>query len=199
MFSLTLDADPDLKTNLNGYTLFTVELVLNIEGTFSNNAKLATHVENTFIKCVRLSFFVKKLQKLSTPVELIRIFFLGVLVYLNTILLCLNARLVCGLTSQTSSANVTSRLPPTFSVRIHGHHQHPLHDGLLKARSHKSTRSRFNLLRSKTVALHLCPSALWRLLVDRNAELNLNTQNLSWGCIFYSAFHYCSASLASTT
>ncbi len=60
-FKGNADADPELKTNLNGNTLFTVELVLNLEVTFSNNA---THVEDTFRKCVRLSFYVKKLQKL---------------------------------------------------------------------------------------------------------------------------------------
>ncbi len=58
MFSFkgNADADPELKTNMNGNTLSTVELVVNLKVTFPNNAKLATHVEDTFRKCVLLSF-----------------------------------------------------------------------------------------------------------------------------------------------
>ncbi len=42
--------------------------------TFSNNAKWTAHVEDIFRKCVRLSFFVKKLLRLSTSAEFIRKF-----------------------------------------------------------------------------------------------------------------------------
>ncbi len=40
---------------------------------------------------------------------------------------------VCGLISPT---NVISRRSPTFAARIFGDNQHPLHEGLSKARSH---------------------------------------------------------------
>ncbi len=66
--------DPDLKANINVNTLFEVESVTCLGVTFSNNAKWTAHVEDIFRKCVHLSFFVKKLRRLSTPAELIRRF-----------------------------------------------------------------------------------------------------------------------------
>ncbi len=66
--------DPDLKANINGNTLSEVESVTFLGITFSNNAKWTAHVEDIFIKCVRLSFFAKKLRSLSTPAESIRKF-----------------------------------------------------------------------------------------------------------------------------
>ncbi len=66
--------DPDLKAKINGNTLSEVESVTYLGVTFSNNAKWTAHVEDIFRKCVRLSFFVKKLRRLSTTAEFIRRF-----------------------------------------------------------------------------------------------------------------------------
>ncbi len=55
--------DPDLKANTNGNALSAVESVTYLGVTFSNNAKWTTHVEEILRKCVRLSFFVKRLRK----------------------------------------------------------------------------------------------------------------------------------------
>ncbi len=64
--------DLDLKANINGDTLSEVEPVTYLGVKFSNNAKWTAHVEDIFRKCVRLSFFVKKLRRLSTSAELSR-------------------------------------------------------------------------------------------------------------------------------
>ncbi len=73
MFILKGNAVTDLefKANINGNTLSEVEAVPYLGVTFSNNAKWTAHVEDIFRKCVRISFFVKKLRRLSTPAELI--------------------------------------------------------------------------------------------------------------------------------
>ncbi len=67
-----------------------------------------------------------------------------------------------------------------FAARILANSEHPLLEKLLKASSHTSTRSRFKLLPSKTAAYRnsVLP-ALSRLLVDHDAELNFNIQELS--------------------
>ncbi len=76
MFTLKGNAvtDPDLKANINGNTLSEVASVAYLKLIFSKNAKCTTHVEDIFGKCIRLSFFVKKLRRLSTPDEFIRKF-----------------------------------------------------------------------------------------------------------------------------
>ncbi len=76
MFSLKGNAviDLDLKANINGNALSTVESVTYLGVTFSNNAKWTTHVDEIGIKCAHLSFFVKKLGRLSTLTEFIRKF-----------------------------------------------------------------------------------------------------------------------------
>ncbi len=66
--------DFDLKANITGDTLSEVESVTHLGVTFSNNATWTIYVEDIFRKCVRLSFFVKKLCRLSAPAEIIRKF-----------------------------------------------------------------------------------------------------------------------------
>ncbi len=62
MFTLKGNAvtDPDLKANINGNTLSEVESVY---------VKWTAKVGDILRKCVRLSLFVKKLRRLSTPTE----------------------------------------------------------------------------------------------------------------------------------
>ncbi len=59
MFTLKDNAvsDPVLKANISGNTLSGVESVTYLVVIFSNNAKWTAHVEDSFRKCVRLSFF----------------------------------------------------------------------------------------------------------------------------------------------
>ncbi len=59
---------------INGTTLSEVESVTYLGATLTNNANCTAHIEDIFRKCVRLSFFVKKLRMLSTPAEFIRRF-----------------------------------------------------------------------------------------------------------------------------
>ncbi len=65
MFTLKGNAVTGLafKANINGNTLSGVESVTYLGVTFSNNAKWTARVEEIFRKCVRLSFFVKKLRR----------------------------------------------------------------------------------------------------------------------------------------
>ncbi len=202
MFALrgNVVTDPDLKANINGNTLSEVESVTYHGDTFSYNAKWTAHVEDIFRKCERLSFFVKKLRRLSTPVEFIRKFVetcvLPLILYFSPAifpgllkhdfaLLKRSIKLfsqVSGLSFSCLTNLVCERHIRTssdFAERILGDHQHPLHDDLSKARSRTSTRSRFKLLPSKTTAYRnsVLP-VLSRLLVDRNAELDYYVQNL---------------------
>ncbi len=55
--------DPDLKATINDNVLSTVDTVTCLGVTFARNAKWTNHVEGIFRKCVRLSFFAKKLAK----------------------------------------------------------------------------------------------------------------------------------------
>ncbi len=202
MFTLKGNAVTDLefKANINGNTLSEVEAVPNLGVTFSNNLKWTAHVEDIFRKCVRLSFLVKKLRRLSTPAELIYRFVETCIVPL--ILYCSPAifpgllkhdfallKRSIKLISQVSGLSFSYltnllcerhiKASSDFVERILGDHLHPLHDELSKARSHTSTRSRFKLLPSKTAAnRNSVLPALSRLLVDRNAELNHYLQNL---------------------
>ncbi len=61
--------DPDLKATINGNAQTTVDAVTYLGVTFSSNAEWDTHAEGIF-RCVRLSFFVKKLLRLTTPLSL---------------------------------------------------------------------------------------------------------------------------------
>ncbi len=76
MFSLIGNAvtDPDLNSTINDNELSSVDAVTYLGVTFARNAKWTNHVEGIFRKCVRLSFFAKKLRRLSTPAEYIRNF-----------------------------------------------------------------------------------------------------------------------------
>ncbi len=76
MFTLKGNAvtDPGMKANTYNNTLSEVESVTYLGVIFSNNAKWIAHVEDIFRKCVRLSFFVKKLLRLPTPADFIRKF-----------------------------------------------------------------------------------------------------------------------------
>ncbi len=176
-------------------TLSEVESVPYLGVKFSNNAKWTAHVEAMFRKCVRLSFFVKKLCRLSTPAETCVVplilycspaIFPGLLKH-DFALLKRSIKFISQV-SGLSFSYLTNLLcerhikeSSDFAERVHGDHHHPLHYELSKARSHTSTRSRFKLLPSKTAAYRnsVLP-ALSRLLVDRNAELNHYLQNLSW-------------------
>ncbi len=72
------------------------------------------------------------------------------------------------------------KAPSDFAERILANSVHPLHEELSKARSHTSTRCRFKLPPSKTAAYrNSVLTALSRLLVDRNAELNYYIQDFS--------------------
>ncbi len=75
-FSLTGNAniDPELDDIINDNALTTVDTVTYLGVTFARNAKWTNHGEGIFRKCVRLSFFAKKLRRLSTPAEYIRKF-----------------------------------------------------------------------------------------------------------------------------
>ncbi len=75
-FSLIGNAiiDHDLNATINDNALSTVDTVPYLVVTFARNANWTNHIEGIFRKCVRLSFFAKKLQKLSTPAEYIRKF-----------------------------------------------------------------------------------------------------------------------------
>ncbi len=55
--------DPDLNATINDSALSTVDTVNYLEVTFARNAKWTNHVEGIFRKCVRLSFFAKKLAE----------------------------------------------------------------------------------------------------------------------------------------
>ncbi len=55
--------NPDLKANTIGNILSEIESVANLGVTFSNNAKWTAHVGDILRKCVRFSFFVKKLRR----------------------------------------------------------------------------------------------------------------------------------------
>ncbi len=156
--------DPHLKANISGNTLSTVESVTYLGVTFWNNAKWSTHFEDIFRKCVRLSIFVKKLRRLSTPTAFIRKFveawvlplipycspaiFPGLLkhgfaLFKRSIILISQ---VCGLSFSYLTNLVCERhikASSDFEVRIPGDHQLSLHDDLSKTRSHTSTRSRF--------------------------------------------------------
>ncbi len=70
--------DHYLKVAIIGNVLFMVDSVTYLGITFARNAKWTNHVERIFRKCVRLSFFAKKLRRSSTPVEFIRKFYRGV-------------------------------------------------------------------------------------------------------------------------
>ncbi len=76
MFSLKGNAvnDTDVKATINDKPLSTIDSVTYLGVTFARNAKCTNHVEGIFRKGVRLSFFAKKLQRLSTPAEYIRKF-----------------------------------------------------------------------------------------------------------------------------
>ncbi len=63
---------PDLKATINDNALSTVDTVNYLAVTFARTAKWTDHVEGIFRKYVRLSFFAKKLRRLSTPAEYIR-------------------------------------------------------------------------------------------------------------------------------
>ncbi len=62
---------PDLKATLNGNVPSSVDTVDYLGLTFARNTKLTNHVEGIFRKWVRLSFFARKLRRLSTPTEFI--------------------------------------------------------------------------------------------------------------------------------
>ncbi len=163
------ETGPSLKANINGDTLSEAESTTYLGVTFSNIAKWTVHDEDIFRKCVRLSFFVKKLRRLSTPNEFIRKF--GEACALLIILYCSPAifpgllkrdfallKRSIKLISQVSCLNFSYltnlicerhiKASSDFAERILGDHQHPLHDDLSKARSHASTGSRFKLLSS---------------------------------------------------
>ncbi len=76
MYSLMGNAvmNPDLKTSINRNSLSTVEPVTHLGDTFARNANWTNYFERIFRKCVHLSFFAKKLGRLSTPAECIRKF-----------------------------------------------------------------------------------------------------------------------------
>ncbi len=144
---------------------------------------------------------MKKLRRLSTPAEFIRRFvetcvvplilhcspaiFPGLLKH-DLALLKRSIKLI----SQVSGLHFTYltnllcerhiKASSDFAELILGDHQHPLHEELLKARSHASTRSRFKQFPSKTGAYRnsVLP-ALSRLLVDRNAALHHYLHKLS--------------------
>ncbi len=135
------------------------------------------HAEEIFRTCVRLSFIVKKLQRLSTPTEYIRKFTEACV--LPIILYCSSAifpglpkhdfalpkrslkliRYVCGLSFSYLTNIVCEchiRASPDFAARILGDHQHPLQEDLSKARSYTSTRSCFKLVTSKIATYRNC-------------------------------------------
>ncbi len=92
------DTDPDLKANINGNTLSTVESVTHLGVTFTNNAKWTTHVEDIFGKCLRLFFFCKETELICKFAEACILPFSIILQpsslgYLNTNLLCLSAQI----------------------------------------------------------------------------------------------------------
>ncbi len=66
-FSRKVNSVTDLKATINDNALSTVDTVTNLGVTFAKNAKSTNHVEGIFRKCIRLSFFAKKLPRLSTP------------------------------------------------------------------------------------------------------------------------------------
>ncbi len=163
-----------------------------------------------FRKSVRLSFFAKKLRRLSTPAEYIRkfaeAFVIPIILYCSPAifpgllkqdfaLLRRSIKLIsniCGLSFSHLTNLVCERHIKASSDFAEWHLadiEHPLHEELSKARSHTSTRSRFKLLPSKTTAYRnsVLP-ALPRLLVDRNVELNYYLQELTW--IISSSFPY---------
>ncbi len=170
--------------------------------TFVRNAKWTNHVEGVFRKWVSISFFAKKFRRLSTPAEYIRKFaeacVIPVILYCSPVifpgllkqdfaLLRRSIRLIsnaCGLSFSYLTNLVCERhikASSDFAERILADSEHSLYEELSKARSHTSTRSRFELLPSKTAAYRnsVLP-ALSRLLVNRNAELNYYIQKLSW-------------------
>ncbi len=56
--------DRDLNATVNDNELSTVDTVTYLGVTFARNAKWTNQVEGIFRKCVRLSFFAKKLRRL---------------------------------------------------------------------------------------------------------------------------------------
>ncbi len=186
---------------INDNVLSTFDTVTYLGVTFARNAKWTNHIEGIFRKCVRLSFFAKKLRRLSIPAEYIHNFdetcvlptilycspaiFPGLLKQDFTLLLrsiklfsnvcglsfCYLANLVCERHIKASS---------DFATRILADSEYPLHEELSKARLHTSTRSSFKLLPSKTASYRnsVLP-ALSQLLVDRNTELNYYIQERS--------------------
>ncbi len=161
MFSLKGKAvtDPDLKATINDKALPTVDSVTYLGVTFAKNAKWTNHVEGIFRKCVRLSFFAKKLRRLSTPAEYIRKFaeacaipiilycspaiFPGLLkqdfaLLLRSIKLISN---VCGLSFRYLANLFYERhikASTDFVARVLADSENPLHEELSKARSHTS-------------------------------------------------------------
>ncbi len=157
--------------------------------------RFVVHVTNASI------LFAKKLRRLSTPAEYIRKFaeacVIPIILYCspaifpgllkqNFALLRRSIKLISnvyGLSFSYLTNLVCQRhikASSDFAARILADSEHPLHEELSKARSHTSTRSRFNLFPLKTAAYRnsVLP-ALSRLLVDLNAELNYYIQELS--------------------
>ncbi len=167
---------PDLKFNINGDTSSEVESVTYLVVTFSNNAKWTAQTEDIFKKCVRLTFFVKKLRRLSTQAEFIRKFIETCVVPL--ILYCSPA-IFPGLLKHDFALLMRSiKLISLVSGLSFSYLTNLLCECHIKASS--DIKSHFKLLPSKTAAYRnsVLP-ALSQLLVDRNAELNHYLQNLS--------------------
>ncbi len=106
--------DPDFKAIINDNALSTVDTVTYLGVTFARNAKWTNHVEGIFRKCVRLSFFKKKLRRLSTPAAYIRKFDEACVI---PIILFCSPAIFPGLLKQ-DFALLKRRSPASFKIRV---------------------------------------------------------------------------------
>jgi hypothetical protein len=186
------EISPHVPVLLNDRQLDDLDSVKYLGLTFSSNLTWSFHIEDIYKKCLRLSFYIRRLNSIFVPNNVIHRFVdacvIPIIIYASPIVFpgLLKKDFVVLKRAIKSIARASGILYDqickfvvkrhfsfctNFSQKILDDHTHPLYPTLNNARSIRNTRSNFCLIYSRTETYRTSPIPyLARILLNKDLE-----------------------------